>query len=280
MYLVTGATGNVGSEVVNGLLEKGLKVRVYTREPAKAARWGNRVEVSAGDFNQTDRFAQASEGAEAIFMMNGALDGELFRQLMGIAKSHGAPRIVFLSTILAGDPESKIGQIHRQKEEAIRAAGLQGTFIRAGGFMSNAFQWIGTIKSEGTVYNAMGAGKTAVVAPADIAAVAVAALTTPELKEEVIEVTGGVHITVPEQVEILSRALGRPLKCVDVPTEAAVQNLLRNGVPASVAGAVGESFEAIRNGKVVKITDSIKRLTGRTPLSFEAWARAHASRFA
>ena len=280
MYLVTGATGNVGSEVVNGLLEKGLKVRVYTREPAKAARWGNRVEVAVGDFNQTDRFAQAGEGVEAIFMMNGALDGELFRQLMGIAKANGNPRVAFLSTTFAADPESRIGQIHRDKEAAIRAAGLCGTFVRAGGFMTNSYQWIGSIKAQDIVYNALGTGKTAVVAQADIAAVAVAALTTPEPKEETIEVTGSTLLSVPEQVRILSGVLGKSLKCIDVPTEAAVQGLLRNGVPASVAGAVGESFEAIRNGKATKVSDAVQRLTGKPPLSFEAWAQAHASRFA
>jgi hypothetical protein len=70
------------------------------------------------------------------------------------------------------------------------------------------------------------------------------------------------------------------LKCVDVPTEAAVQGLLRNGVPASVAGAVGESFEAIRDGKAMKVTDAVERLTGSAPLSFEAWARKSAYRFA
>jgi uncharacterized protein YbjT (DUF2867 family) len=280
MYLITGATGNVGSEVVEGLLAKGKQVRVFTRDAAKVERWGDRVEVVIGDFSETESFAKAVDGVEAIFMMNGALDGGIFRQLMGIAKEHGSPRIVFLSSIFAGDPESKIGYVHKDKEETVRATGLHGRFVRAGGFMTNAYQWFGSIKAEGAVYNALGAGKNAVVAPKDIAAVAVAALTTPELTEEVIEVTGGTLLTVPEQVDILSRVLGRPLKCVDVPTEAAVQGLLRNGVPASVAGAVGESFEAIRDGKAMKVTDAVERLTGSAPLSFEAWARKSAYRFA
>ena len=59
MYLVTGATGNVGSEVVGQLLAKGQKVRVFTRDAAKVAHWGNRVEVATGDFTRPETFAQA-----------------------------------------------------------------------------------------------------------------------------------------------------------------------------------------------------------------------------
>ena len=82
MYLVTGATGNVGSEVVEGLLAKGKQVRVFTRDAAKAARWGNRVEVAIGDFTGQESFAKALADVEAVFVMNGALDGGIFWQLM------------------------------------------------------------------------------------------------------------------------------------------------------------------------------------------------------
>ena len=279
MYLVTGATGNVGSEVVDGLLKKGQKVRVFTRDAARVAKWGDMVEVAAGDFGQPETFAQAVDGVEGVFMMNGTLDGELFRRLMSIAKAKGGPRIVFLSSLFAGDPNSPIGRLHKDKEDAIRKAGLTGKFVRAGGFMTNSYQWIGTIKTEGTVYNALGDGKTAVIAPEDIAAVAVEALTAPSLSEEIFEVTGSVLLSVPEQVRLLAQVLGKSIRCIEVPTEAAVQGIIRNGVPAEVAAAVGQSFEAIRDGRATFVKDTVARVTGNPPMTFEAWAEAHASRF-
>ncbi len=280
MYLVTGATGNVGSEVASQLLAKGQKVRVFTRDAAKVAHWGNRVEVATGDLTRPETFAQALSGVDGVFIMNGALDGGVFRQLIAAAKAQGNLRIVFLSTIFAGSPESPIGQLHKDKEDVIRASGLSGKFVRAGSFMTNAYQWIGTVKGEGVVYNALGAGKAAPIAPEDIAAVAVHALTVPNPSPEVFEVTGSELLSVPEQVAILSKALGKPIKSVDVPAESAAQGLLRAGLPAPVAAAVAQSFAAIREGRMAIVKDTVKQVTGRQPRTFQSWAQEHASRFA
>lgn len=280
MYLITGATGNVGSQVVRQLLAKGRKVRVFTRDAAKVAHWGDQVEVAIGDMTSPETFAKAVAGVEGVFIMNGPLDGALFRQLIAAAKAQGSPRLVFLSTIFAGFPDSAIGQLHKDKEDVIRASGLPGRFVRSGAFMTNSYQWLDAIKKEGVVYNAMGAGKVAPIAPEDIAAVVVHALTDADLSPEVLEVTGGELLTVPEQVDILAQARKQPIRSVDVPTEAAVQGLIRIGTPPPVAAAVGKSFEAIRDGRMATVKDTVKRVTGKPPRTFQSWAREHASRFA
>jgi uncharacterized protein YbjT (DUF2867 family) len=279
MYLVTGATGNVGREVVSQLLAKGEKVRVFTRDATKVAHWGDRVEVAIGDFTRPETFAQALPDVDGAFIMNGALDGGVFRQLIAAAKSHANLRIVFLSTIFAGSPESPIGQLHKDKEDVIRASGLSGKFVRAGSFMTNAYQWISTIKGEGIVYNALGAGKAAPIAPEDIAAVAVHALTDANPSVEVFEVTGSELLSVPEQVAILANALGKPIKSIDVPAESAVQGMLRAGLPAPVATAVAQSFAAIRDGRMAIVKDTVKQVTGKQPRTFQSWAQEYASRF-
>ena len=280
MYLVTGATGNVGSEVVSQLLAKGQKVRVFTREAGKVARWGDRVEVAIGDFTHPETFATAVSGVEGAFIMNGTLDGGVFRQLIAVAKAQGNPRLVFLSSLFAGSPDSSIGQLHKDKEEVIRASGLPGKFVRAGGFMTNAYQWLGSIKSEGAVYNSMGTGKAAPIAPEDIAAVVVHALTDANPSPEVFEVTGSELLSVPEQVSILAQAVGKPIRSIDVPTEAAVQGLLRAGLPAAVATAIAQSFEAIREGHMAVVKDTVTLVTGKQPRTFQSWAQEHAARFA
>jgi uncharacterized protein YbjT (DUF2867 family) len=280
MYLVTGATGNVGREIVTQLLARGENVRVFTRHPEKVAHLGNRVEAAIGDQTHPDTFARAVKGVKAVFLMNGALDGNSFRQLIAAAKANGSPRIVFLSTLFAADPQSPIGQIHKDKEDVITAAGLPRKFIRVGAFMTNVFQWLASIKSQGVVYNAMGTGKVAPVAPEDIAAVAVHALTDPHPETEILEVTGNELLTVSEQVAILSNALGKPLQTIDVTTEAAVQGLLGAGVPVSVAGAVGKSFEDIRDGKMETVSDTLRKIAGKQPRTFQSWAQEYAPRFA
>ena len=238
MYLIIGATGNVGSPLVGQLLAGGKSVRVFTRDPAKVSHWGNQVEIAVGDFANLESLRRAAAGVEAIFLMNGGLTIGALPRLLNAIAAKGRPRIVFLSSFLAAEPgRFQIGRAHSEQEEAIRASGLPAHFIRPGGFMSNSYQWTGTIKAQGAVYNAMGAGRSAPIAPEDVAAVAAKILTSPDGLGQVLVLTGDELLTVPEQVEILSRALGKPIQCIEVPVEAAVQGMIRDGVPAQLAGA-------------------------------------------
>jgi uncharacterized protein YbjT (DUF2867 family) len=280
MILVTGASGNVGSQIVNQLLAQGRKVRVFTRDVAKVAPWGNRVDVALGDFTDPESFAAAAAGAEAVFLMNGALDDGVFRRLVELARERGVRRIVFLSSQFAADPASLIGQLHRSKEEALRSSGLEAAIIRAGGFMSNTNQWVGTIKTQGVVYDPTGNSSITSIHPADIASVAVYALTAPSLTEFIFEVTGDQSLTTIERVDILARVLGRPLRVVPVAAEAAVEQLVKNGIPPHVAQALGQTFTARRDGLTEAMTDTVERVTGRKPRSYESWVRENAARFA
>ncbi len=211
--------------------------------------------------------------------MHQSPDQNAFANLIAAFKGSGKPRIVFLSSLAANQLDLQIGRMHKQKEDTIRAPGVQAKFLRPGGFMSNTYQWIGSINAEGVVYNAMGEARFPPIAPEDIAEVAVRALVDPGLSDEVFELTGGEVLSVPEQVDILARVLERPIRCMDVPVERAAEKLIRAGVPAQMAAAVAESFAAVRNGRIVAIRNIVEKATGHRPMTFESWARKHAARF-
>jgi uncharacterized protein YbjT (DUF2867 family) len=279
MILVTGATGNVGSALVDELIGMGEKVRVFARDPRKVAHWGDGVEVAQGNFEDADSFGRAAAGAESAFLMNGAAEVGTFPQLIEAAEKVKLPRVVFLSSLFASLPGVQIGKVHAEKENAIRRSGIRGHFLRAGGFMSNTLQWAPSIKAQGVVYNPTSTGKIAAIAPEDIAAVAAKLLVRPNGAEEAPELTGDALLSVPEQVEILSKAIGKPVRSVDVPPEAAVEGMKRNGLPAQLAEAVGESIAVVREGRAEHVTDWVQRITGRKPMSFAQWAEKHAEKF-
>jgi uncharacterized protein YbjT (DUF2867 family) len=279
MYLVTGATGNVGRSIVAQLLDSGKRVRVLVRDPSKATAWHDRVQVAIGDFERPGSLVGAFTDIEAAFLLGTGPDVDSFRQLLATAKSESAPRIVYLSSVFVNTADIQIAHWHRQKEYAIREAGLQRTLIRPSGFMTNSYLWISTIKAELAVYSAMGAGKYAPIAPEDVAAIAVAALTDPTLTDE-LELTGSRLLSVPEQVDILAGALGKPLRCIDISTEMMAEALTRAGAPARLASAVAESHQAVREGRIASVSDTVHAVTGRHPKSFEVWTREHAAAFA
>jgi uncharacterized protein YbjT (DUF2867 family) len=280
MYLITGATGNVGSSVAGSLIERGDKVRVLVRNPEKVEQWKGRVEVATGDLANSNTFRDALSGIDAVFLMNRGPDKESFQAFVDRAKTEGCQKIVFLSSLAANNPELSVGRMHKEKEDVIRASGLAGFFVRPGGFMSNAYQWIPSIKAESVVHNPMGAGQYAPVAPEDIAAVAVHVLTSDGSTEEILEVTGGELLSVPRQVEILSRLLGSQIRCVDISPDSAVQQMVQSGLPKQVAEAVAESAMFVRKGAFADVKETVAKVTGRAPKTFERWASERRAMFA
>jgi uncharacterized protein YbjT (DUF2867 family) len=274
MILITGATGNVGKELVKQLLEAGEKVRVFVRSPEKVAHWKGQVEIVTGEFGDQESFARAAQGADSAFLMNGP-DGEAFSRMLQTLQLAGCRKIVFLSTILASDPESIVGQMHKAKEDAIRASGIQGFFLRPTGFMSNVFQWLESANDESVLYNGMGSGRFAPIAPDDIASVACQVLTDSGLNADVFEMTGGELVTVADEAKVLTEVTAKTVRLVDVPVEKALEKLVGRGVPPFVAASVGRSLTAVREGRGERMTGTVKRLLARDPMSFAEWAQLH-----
>lgn len=278
MILVTAATGNVGGHLVSQLLEAGHSVRVFTRDAAKANRWGAQVEIAVGDFRNPDSFARAANGTHAIFLLADLADAKHFGIIVEAARASGA-RVVLISAALAELPDSEYGVYYRAREEVLCRSGLPWAILRPGNFMSNTYQWISSIRSEGTVYNPTGNWTDAPIAPEDIATVAAKCLTSPEQEGGILGLTGGELLSVPEQVGMLAEALERPIRCVDVPVRSAVQYLIRIGMAESTARSVGDFYELTRSEAFSSIKNTYELVTKRKPKNFRTWAKEHAARF-
>jgi uncharacterized protein YbjT (DUF2867 family) len=281
MLLVTGATGHVGRELARELDERGAAFRVLVRDPARAAGLPERAERVVGDLDTPATLATAMDGVERLFLLVPGIGIEHTEHAVAAARAAGVRHIVYLSSYaVIGDPVPAMGRWHREREELIRASGIAATFLRPGGFMTNAFDWLPTLRAGGYVLDPVGPGRAAPIDPADIAAVAAVTLTEDGHEGEQYLLTGGETFTVAEQVQILAKATGREIEVRAVATPAeAVRFRYPHGAPQVLADALIEGLTLMRADTVGVRTDTVRRLLGRAPRTFADWCAANAAAF-
>jgi (4-alkanoyl-5-oxo-2,5-dihydrofuran-3-yl)methyl phosphate reductase len=281
MILVTGATGNIGSELVKLLVAKGMPVRVISRDEKKVSHLDPAVQRVIGDRHDPSIVRKAAQGADKVFMLAVLFDKnhEADRLLIEEAKQAGVGQIVMISSHAVRLEGNLIGRLHREKEELIEQSGVPWTFLHPGGFMSNSLQWVDVIKSQSKVFNPMGKGKTAPISPHDIATVAAVGLTSSGHEGKTYGLTGAESLSTPEQVEILSKVTGKPIECVDIPVEVAAQRAIASGLPEALVKSLAELWVQVRKESYTFQTNEVERLTGQPAQIFETWCREHRSAF-
>ena len=279
MFLVTGATGNVGRTLVHLLHEQGHDVRALVRDPARA-QFPDGVNVAVGDLDDTASIATAAKGADAVFSMQASPAPEQTANLIAAAHEAGVDRIVAMTSIGGVlEPLPLLGTHFRAREDLLRASGLGVTFLRPNTLMTNALAWRGSIGATGSVADPCGDGRMPCVDSDDIAAVAAVALTEPGHEDHGYILSGPEALTSREQVEILADVLGRPLSYVDVTPHEYAETAVAHGAPAVMAPALEDLYGMFRTGRAGVLTDDVRNVTGRAPATFRAWCERHAGAF-
>lgn len=271
-YLITGATGNVGSLVTERLLERGERPAVFVRDRKKAERlFGDRVEIRVGDLAD---ISGALANVRGLFLLNSGPELEVHDRAASLAaKAAGVRHVVKLSTL---DVCTGIGTgpWHARGEDAIRESGVAFTLLRSSAFMSNALSWAYSIKREGILRTSTGQGKIAFIHPGDIADVAVKALSTREHDGEALVITGPTALTYAEMASQIGEAIGKAIRFEEFSDDEA-----RPDVDDAYADALVDIWRAVREGRLATVTDGVSRVLGREPVTFGQWVRENAEAF-
>jgi uncharacterized protein YbjT (DUF2867 family) len=275
VILVTGATGNAGGGVVNGLLEIGADVRAAVR-PGSKGDVPDGVETVRVDLNDSDSVRRAAEGATATFLLSGYEGIDASLTSLGDV---GVERVVLLSSSAAptGKLDNAVARYHILSERAVEDSGLPWTFLQPNSLMSNAYRWLPQLESGNVIRGPWDDIAVSVIDPDDLGAVAARALTTANHEGRTYRLSGPEALRPAEQVAILAEYCGRDLRFEGQSDEEARAEM-EQAMPKEYVDAFFEFFsEGLLDETTVHPT--VKEVTGREPRSFEQWAEAHADAF-
>lgn len=279
MIVMTGATGTVGTMLMDRLAAEGQRVRAVCRSDRSRDTVTARGHAPVdGDLDHPDSLVGAFDGCSRLFVLSPAHPDQARREIAALdaARRAGVSHAVVLS-VAGADPGSGIGFIraHGEVEAHLAASGPAHTVIRPAGFMQTHLWPVGTVAGDGHWYGMTGDGAAAFVAAEDVAACAAAALVRPTERSEVIEVTGPAAISMPEAAGVLGDVLGRQVTYIDLPEEQFHSALLGAGLPGAVADDVVALYRAVRAGHATTVTDGVERLTGSPATPYRRFAERH-----
>lgn len=274
MILITGATGNVGAELVAALAGRGEPARALVRKTDVQLPAG--VEMALGDLNQPATLVPALAGVDGMFLMPGY---DNMAELLAEATKAGVRRIVLLSGGGAGatDTDNVISRFQLQSEQHVRDSGIAWTILRPFEFMSNTLRWLPQLAQGDEVSLPFADIPSAVIDPHDIAAVAAVALRTDEHAGRIYRLTGPEVLLPAQRAEILGRILDRPLRIRPQSNDEARADM-SSRMPAEYVDAF---FRFYVDGIIdeSEVLPTVFDVTGRKPRTYEEWVRTHAGLF-
>jgi uncharacterized protein YbjT (DUF2867 family) len=279
MIIVTGATGTIGRELVQDLKARGAEFKVMVRsEEARKRMVSEGIQAVPGDFDRPESLGLALRGAETVFLLTTPrpdlvkVEGA-FLQAAGKA---GVKRVVRLSAMGANpSAASALTRGHGQCEAQLEASGMAWTFLRPTLFMQNiGAMYADSIARTSTLFAPAGEARIPWIDARDIAAVAGITLTAAGHEGLIYELTGPEPHSYAEVAALLGVQLGKTVRFVDVPDDAAYQAMTGMGMSGWFAHSLLCLFHDFRSNAHTAVTlGTVARVTGQPPRTLEAYLK-------
>ena len=271
-YLVIGASGTVGSKIVQSLVRDGLAVRATThRKEAVGTKGG--VERVYLDLATGEGIAQAFEGVDRAFVLAppGHADHyKLLSPLVAEARRRKLDKVVLMTAMGANAADTPF----RRVEQELEQSGLRYNIIRPNWFMQNFNTfWLAGIRDNGKIQLPVGTAKTSFIDARDIADVATRLLVADGVDNRDFDLTGPTALDHDAVARILSEATGRKVTYEEIEPDVLRKGLLAGGVPADYTEFLLVILGFLKQGYAERTTTAVRELIGRDPIAFERYAR-------
>lgn len=271
MILVTSAAGHLGPYLFAEILGRvpPYQVAASTRHPEKLGKLARKgVSVRKVEYADPRTLHDAFQGVEALLLLSTDADVACrtaqHESVIEVAKLRGVKRIVYTSFI---DPDAAspfpFAAAHNATEAALRASGLDWTVLRVNGFAESLIEELNAAFESGVYQDPSPRGRVSYVGRADVARAAAAALIDRGHEGKTYEITGPAALSSRDVAAILSCIAGRRIETRTTPVRDFVAQLKDRGVRDYYAEAIGGLHVAIDEGRLQKVSNDVKKLTGQ-----------------
>ncbi|WP_041451250.1 SDR family oxidoreductase [Hoyosella subflava] len=267
LIAVSGATGEIGGRVAQRLAASDARHRLIVRNPEKVREPG--AEIALGDFLHLDTMRDALEGADTFFFVSAPESRDrkdIQCRVVEAAAEAGVRRIVYVSFVSAApDCTFTFGRDHWHTEEAIRASGLDFTFLR-----DNMYQDVLPLFAgdDGVLRGPASDGRLGAVTRDDVADVAAAVLTQSGHDGETYDVTGPRAFTMHEAADMITEVTGRTVTYrPETLEEAYASRQVFDAEQWELDGWV-TSYAAVATGELDIVTDVVERVARHPATDF------------
>ncbi|MEO6231266.1 MAG: SDR family oxidoreductase [Ferruginibacter sp.] len=274
--LVTGATGQLGKEVVNLLLNKttAANISVLVRDASKVADLKAKgVDIRIGSYDDYNTLVSAFKGIDKLYFISGSEISNRAQQhenVIAAAKEAGVQHVIYTSFMRKNDsassPIAMIAASHINTEKKLRDSGLQYTILKHTIYMDMLPIFLGEkLLETGVAYLPAGDGKVAFTLRSDMAAVGAAILTTHGHENKVYDITNEQAVTLQDIANDISEITGKLISYESPTNEEYIETLTNAGVPKGYVHMFAGFAEAFKQGEMDETNHTIKELTGLTP---------------
>ncbi|WNZ09307.1 SDR family oxidoreductase [Streptomyces sp. 11x1] len=272
--VVTGATGHLGTFVIEGLLEKvpAEQITAVVRSEEKAAGFAARgVKIAVADYSTPETFDGVLAAGDKVLLISGSEIGAdrvgQHKVVIDAAKAAGVALLAYTSA--PGSLTAALADDHRGTEEVLLASGLPYTLLRNGWYHENYTEQLAPVLEHNAVTHAAGEGRVSSAARADYAAAAVAVLTGEGHENQTYELGGDTAWSFGEYAAELSAQTGKEIANNPVPGEVLTGILTSVGLPPSLAEILAGVDASVAKGELVVSSGDLSRLIGRptTPIA-------------
>jgi uncharacterized protein YbjT (DUF2867 family) len=281
MIVVTTPTGNIGQQILSGILDSGEQVRVIARDPARLpSHIGRNVEVIEGSHGDGKVVERAFEGADSVFWLVPPDDKaqsveeayvDFTKPACHAIVTQGVKRVVIVSALGRGWPKGT-GHVSASlaMDDLIMATGVNCRVLTMPSFMDNLLRQVQAIKSQSTFFSPIaGDLRAPTCAIRDIASTAAKLLVDHSWTgQSSVPVLGPQDLSLNDMARIISEVLEKPVRYQQIPFDAFKDRLAGFGMSEPMAQGMVDMMVAKNEG----LDSTVSRTReSATPTSFRLW---------